>query len=58
MAGSLCSEYLCGSVDKALFAFDLPQGFAIDTRDSAAAKKGDSESYGFGQEVKPKAKQE
>ena len=44
-------------MDKALFALEVPEGFAVDTRNSAT-KEGASESYGFGQEVKPNAKQE
>jgi len=48
-------------LDKALFALEVPEGFAVDTRNSATkegAKEGAPESYGFGQEVKPNAKQE
>jgi hypothetical protein len=35
-------------MDKALFAFNVPKGFAVDTRQSAAARQRASKSYGFG----------
>ncbi|MEZ6089816.1 MAG: hypothetical protein R3C05_17670, partial [Pirellulaceae bacterium] len=35
-------------LDKSLFAFDVPKGFAVDTRQSPTARQGKSESYGFG----------
>lgn len=37
-------------LDKSLFAFEVPKGFAVDTRQSPGPTKRNSPSYGFGPE--------